>query len=254
MGLFSLRVRLLLVAALATLALVVPASAQAAGQALWRTDAYDQIARNISGVGDLSLLMEDDNAEWAFLTDNRPGALGFVCILAPPGHWCYHRIFLAPRISTALGLQSQRYLWDLLNGGLVPPFEATLAVIAVIHESYHYRLASVDESRVQACTIRDFPVLLESQFRIPRTVQQLQTVPQVVQERVRQPYRVRAWVRRNGKRVRVWVTRYRWITVEKTVNVQQAVTVPNPIFETLVSTANAIHAAEPPPYGGGTCS
>ena len=50
------------------------------------------------------------------------------------------------------------------------------------------------------------------------------------------------------------VTRYRWKTVETTVYVQQTVTVPNPVFDTLVSTANAIHAAERPPYGGGTCS
>ena len=201
----------------------------------------------------MTLVMEDNPADWVARSGNAR-TLGFVCIIAYPGHWCYHRIFVAPPISTALGLQSQRYVWDMINGGLVSPFDAALAVIAVIHESYHYRLFSRDESRVQACTIRDFPVWLESAFRVPRTVQQTQTMPQVVQEQVRQRYRVRVWVRRNGSRVRVWVTRYRWVTLEKTVYVQRVVTVANPIFDGLVRTANAIHAAEAPPYGGGTCS
>lgn len=245
--------RSLLIATLAAFALALSSTAQAASEALYWDDSYDQIARSISGVGDVRLLMEDDNAEWALLTNNR-SALGFVCILAYPGHWCYHRIFLAPTISTTLGLQSKQYIWDQLSAGVVSPVEGAFALIAVIHESYHYRLFSSDESRVQACTIRDFPFWLESQFRVPRTVQQTQSVPQVTQERVREPYRTRVWVKRKGKRVRVWVTRYRWITVDTTVYVQQTVTVPNPVFDTLVSTANAIHAAEGPPYGGGTCS
>ena len=109
-------------AAAAAFALALPSTAHAASEALYWDDTYDQIARNISGVGDMRLLMEDDNAEWAVLTDNR-NALGFVCLLAYPGHWCYHRIFLAPRISTALGLQSKQYLWDMLNGGLVSPVD-----------------------------------------------------------------------------------------------------------------------------------
>jgi hypothetical protein len=233
-------------------ALVLATPAQAAEKALWYDDTYDAIARTISGVGDMRVLLEDDANEWATL-GGTPDTLGFVCITARPGHWCYHRIFIAPTMSAQLGLTTRTYWWDQLGNTPAPSYESVYALIAFVHESYHYRLFSGDESRVQACTIRDLPHWLETQFHVPRTVQQTQTVPQTTTRDVRQAYRVRKWVRRNGKRVRVWVTRYRWVTVSDTTYVEQTVTVPNPVFTGVVSRANAIHAAEQPPYGGGTC-
>ena len=260
------------IALLAAFALVLAcaSSAQGATQRLdgnWYYDEYDRIARVVSGVPDLRLLMVDSEYDWVVYLAGDPNTAAFVCLLATPGHWCYRKIWVSPHTSRALGLQGAtvRPWWEMLTTGTVSLYDATEALITFLHETYHWRLFSADEGRVQACTIRDLPYWLSAVFRIPATTTTTQTVPEqrttMVEESydVRVKYKKRIWVKRNGNRVRVWVTRYRWETRYRmvprteTVYVQRTTTVPNPNFQTLVSTANAIHAAERPPYGGGTC-
>lgn len=240
-----------LVLIVSVFALMCAPTANAAEKTLWYDDTYDGIARTISGVSDIRVLMEDDPNVWAANTD--PGVLGFVCIYCGPGDGRYHRIFVAPSVATALGLQAHVHWWDTLGNNPAPSRETVFALIAFVHESYHWRLLSTDESRVQACAIRDLPFWLENQFHVPSTVQQTQTVPQEVTRDVRTSYRALKKVKRKGKWVWVWVKRYQWETVTETVYVQQTVTLPNPVYAGVVNAANAIHAAEAPPYSGGTC-
>jgi hypothetical protein len=251
-------------------------AARAAEKALWHGDDYNGIVRTISGVPDLVLDMEDDPNEWVYVLGASPSTLGFVCLYVYPGHWCYHRVFIAPRMSAALGLQAGGVLvpwWDTLGSNPAPSRDTVFALITFIHEAYHWKLYSSDESRVEACAIRDLPYWLDNQFRVPRTVQQTQTVPQVVTKqvpqvvtkRVKKPtgHYVNKRVKRKGKWVWVWVwvQTYRWVTVQETVYVdvqetvyvQQTVSVPNPVYTGVVNAANAYHASEAPPYGGGTC-
>jgi hypothetical protein len=235
------------------LAVAFPASARSAERALWYDETYNSIGRTISNVGDMQVVLGDDTNEWSYQLGQSSATLGFVCIYCYPDDWRYHRMFMSPSVSSALGLQARAHWWDVLANNPAPTYETVVALITFIHEAYHWRLYSADESRVQACAIRDLPYWLENQFRVPSTVQQTQTVPQIVTKQVRESYFVKKRVKRNGKWVRVRVRRYRWVTVQETVYVQQVVTVPNPVFLGVVNSANAIHAAEAPPYGGGTC-
>jgi folylpolyglutamate synthase/dihydropteroate synthase len=107
---------------------------------------------------------------------------------------------------------------------------------------------------VNACALKDMPYWLERDFHIPPTVQQEQQLPETTQEMVRRAHKVWVKMRRNGKVMRKRMTRYRWVTVTKTVMVTQTVTVANPVFDNLMAAATAFRAAQPAPYNSGDCT
>src|SRR4051812_5102971 len=128
----------------------------------------------------------------------------------------------------------------------VPQQDAATAILTLTHESYHLRFDSSDESRVNACALRDFGSVLVNQFAVPQTVEQSQSAPVTATVRVRQAI----WRTIHGKRVRRYVYRY----VSKTTYVASTVTVANPAYESLVSAAQSFVVSQPPPYNSGTCS
>ena len=132
-------------------------------------------------LSDLVAVGEDDYNEWgSFLSGTDPYAvLGFTMVSAPSSSPFYHQIFLAPPI------------WSTLNridsGGIesVSRADASMAILTLIHEAYHQRLYSGDESRVNACALRDFGSTIQSQFGVSPTVEETVTTPVVTSHRVR---------------------------------------------------------------------
>jgi hypothetical protein len=120
-----------------------------------------------------------------------------------------------------------------------------MAILTLTHEAYHQRLYSGDESRVNACALRDFGSTIQSQFAISPTVEQTVTTPVVSTHRVRQT----AWRIVKGKRVR----RYVYRLVSQTTYRNDTVVSDNPTYTDLVGAAEAFVASQPPPYNSGTC-
>jgi hypothetical protein len=226
------------VIALVAASLVIPMVAEAQ---LSSGDHYDAIASALAGfpvVAD----GEDDYTEWSsMLPGLDPHAvLGFTHVFASPSTSVYHHIYLAPPIWSTLK--------QIESAGVesVPQQDAATAILTVTHESYHLRLDSSDESRVNACALRDFGSVLSNQFAVAQTVEQSQSAPVTATVRVRQAI----WRTIHGKRVRRYVYRY----VSKTTYVSSTVTVANPAYESLVSAAQSFVASQPSPYNSGTCS
>jgi hypothetical protein len=262
--------RFVRLAAVLVAALVLAPSALAAKKQFW-FGPYDKIGQDISGITDMQVLLEDDYAEWGQIESGfgvPPGEalLGFAAPSAASGSVLYHRIFLAPQITLALqGIlplnpagTGTSPIWDRINSGALTPHDAAIAILVVIHEAYHYRLNSGDEARVNACALRDMPNYLSSEFRIPATTTTTVQVPQMQTVTKRVPYYVTVVSHKkvNGKTltVRTKVRRFKTVTTQTTVIVPQTQTKPNPVFNNIMSEANAFRASQPPPYNAGTCT
>jgi hypothetical protein len=247
--------------------LAKPASA-AASKNLWY-GTYDPIAQDISGYADMRALLEDDGNEWATLL---PGetcnecVLGFTYAFAPSTSALYHLIFFAPKVTLALAgtlplteTTPITPIWTRLQNGTQDPYQAAIAIMAFIHESYHNRLYSSDEGFVNACTLRDFGYWLSRDFQIPQTITSTVMVPQQQMQTKQVPYyaRVKHQKRLKNGRVKTWYTqvlRYKTVTTTVTVKVPQQQTNPNPTWTTLVADAQAFYQSQPYPYNVGTCT
>jgi hypothetical protein len=214
--------------------------AGAVSKQLWHSTHYDTIASTLAGFP-ITAAGEDDYTEWgSFLYPDDPYAvLGFTMIDAPPESPAYHHIYLAPPIWSTLT--------KIDSGGIdsIPRADAAMAILTLTHEAYHQRLYSGDESRVNACALRDFGSTIQSQFGVSPTVEQTVTTPIVTSHRVRQA----AWRTVKGKRVR----RYVYRLVSQTTYRNDTVVSDNPTYAELVSSAQTFVASQPPPYNTGTC-
>jgi hypothetical protein len=248
------------VAAVAACGFATP-SARAAthptsSQQLWRTDKLEQIANDIVGASDMVVASEDDPTEWAgfFPPDtDAENVLGFV-ILGDPRF--FHLIFLSPDVYQAFST------W--ISSGTTEGNEYNFAVAAMslIHESFHWRLDSGDESTVNACALKYLPQYLTSEFGVPTTTMQTTTQQVPVTTTSTKPVkhvsyvdkRVKVHGKWRTKRVRVTTTTTE--TVTTTTYETQTVTAPapNPEYATIVADANDFYLHQPPPYNAGTCS
>jgi hypothetical protein len=215
-------------------------SAQAAHKQLWYEDYYNGIASNLAGypiVAD----GEDDLGEWGrFVYPNDPEAvLGFTFIDVTPEDPRYRHIFLAPSVwSTLVAIEQQ----GLAN---VSAPDAAEALMTLIHESYHQRLDSSDEGYVNACALRDFPAVIETQFGVPATVEQTTFVDHTVYTSVKRTVRVRV----RGRWVKRTITTRAPSIVSEAVEEQTA----NPAHDGLVAAAQTFYSQQPYPYNAGTC-
>jgi hypothetical protein len=212
----------------------------AVSKQLWSSEHYNAVASALAGfpiVAD----GEDDYNEWSwFLEGDDPTAvLGFTMVDIPSSSSFYHHIFLAPPIWSTLD--------KIATGGIdsVSRADAAEAILTLTHEAYHQRLDSGDESRVNACALRDFGSVLESQFNVPASTEQTVTTPVSTQHRVR----LAVWRTVKGKHVRRFVYRL----VPQTSYREQTVELANPIHDELVAAAQSFVASQPPPYNSGTC-
>lgn len=215
----------------------------------------DLIADDIVGTTDMMVALEDDPVEWAsFIGADSTDVLGFV-IFQPPPSPLYHAILLAPALD-------QTFV-DWLSSGTPAGNEQMFAeaAMSLIHESYHWKLLSGDESSVNACALRDFGYYIAKDFAVPATITQMTT--QQVAKRITKRIAVTKLVVKK-KRVKLngrWVTRKvrqhvkRYVLKTTTVHVPRSVqtTVANPLYDTLVADAQAFYNSQPPPYNAGSC-
>jgi len=236
----------------ATLASAHPTSAQQ----LWRSDKLDQIADDIVGASDMVVASEDDPTEWATFFPpgtNADNVLGFV-ILGDPSF--FHLIFLSPDVYQVFS----NWLASGTTQGSEYPF--AVAAMSLVHESFHWRLDSGDESTVNACALKYLPTYLSTEFGVPATITQTSTQQVPVTSTTTKPVthvryvtkRVKVQGKWTKKRVRVTSTTYTTVTTT-TYQTQTATTnVPNPEFTSIVADANDFYTHQPPPYNAGTCS
>jgi hypothetical protein len=248
--------RLVVYTAIALVAAVVPASASAAGKQLWTSDALNGIANDVAGTTDMTVLSEDDPAEWAGFfptgTDSE-NVLGFVALEYPP---LYHEIFLDPYVYSAFGS------WLSTGTPQGNEYAFSIAALSLIHESFHWRLLSGDESTVNACALKYFPYYIEADFGVPETVTQTTTEVVPVTTTTSMPVVHVKVVKRRLKVHGRWVVRtkrttFTTYTIETTTRYQPrqvASTVANPLFQTLVADAASFYTQQPPPYNAGTCT
>jgi hypothetical protein len=228
--------------------------AAAISKELWLSDRLNAIANDVAATTDMQVLVEDDPAEWAsFLGAESPNVLGFTSITEPV---LYHRLLLSPSIYPVFGA----WLSTGSPVGIEYPF--SVSAMTLIHESFHWRLLSSDESAVNACALKYFPYYVERDFGVPATISQTTTqqVPVTTTETV--PVSHVKIIKRRVKLKGRWVTHTtrtkvtRYVTRTKTSYETQAVTtdVPNPLFQTLVADAGDFYAnGQPPPYNSGVC-
>jgi hypothetical protein len=214
--------------------------AGAASKQLWHSTRYDTIASTLAGFP-IVAAGEDDYNEWgSFLNGEDPYAvLGFTYVYVPSSSPLYHVIFLAPRIWSTLG--------QIDSGGIdsVTRADAAMAILTLTHEAYHQRLYSGDESRVNACSLRDFGSTIQGQFGVSPTVEETVTTPVVTYHKVRKA----VWKTVKGKRVR----RYVYRLVPQTTYRDDVVVSDNPTYGELIGAAQTFVASQPPPYNTGTC-
>jgi hypothetical protein len=237
-------------------AAVIPASAAAASKQIWASDTLSGIANDVAGTTDMSVLSEDDASEWATFfppgTDTE-GVAGFVELQYPP---LYHKILLAPFVYAAFDS------WFSTGTPQGNEYAFSEAAMTLIHESFHWRLFSGDESTVNACALKYFPYYLAKDFNVPETTTQttIQDVPMTTTTRVPVIH-----IKVTKRRVKVhgtWVIRttrstFTTYTAQTTTSYSSqpvTTTVANPLFQTLVADVAAVYAHQPPPYNAGTCS
>ena len=153
--------------------------AEAVNKQLWHSTHYDTVASTLAGFP-IVAVGEDDYNEWGSFLWNRPlrgarfhdGLRAFVESLLPSDF---------PRAADLVDAQQDRLRRDRerLSGRR---FDGDLTLI---HEAYHQRLYSGDESRVNACALRDFGSTIQSQFGVSPTVEETVTTPVVTSHRVR---------------------------------------------------------------------
>jgi hypothetical protein len=142
-------------------------------------------------------------------------------------------------------------------------YNFAIAAMTLVHESFHWRLNSGDESTVNACALKYLPLYLASatDFNVPATITQTTTqqVPVVTTTTV--PVKV---VKVTKKRVKLhgkWVVRTVrtsktiFKTVTKTTYKSRTVTteIPNPLYQTIIADASDFYVHQPRPYNAGTC-
>lgn len=224
--------------------------ASAAKSQLWHVAQLDAIGQQLSGYPDLQVTGEDDPYEWGqvlgLLGDSSPAGdvTGYARIFVWPGSYGYHSVFIGPQVWSSLV--------KAIDGDWSDEWNEAFAVLTLIHESYHYRLFSIDEGRVNACAIRDFPAVIADYFNVQPVVSQ----PSQVEHDVpiyRTVKRV-SYVRVKGKRVRR-IHHVRVRVGEKLIYVDgPPVDVANPVYVALVADAQAQYNGQPPPYSTGVCS
>jgi hypothetical protein len=234
-------VKLALLAAVAGVALFTGGYAAAASKTLHDDPRLDAVASGIAGFP-VAVFGEDDPAEWAQLAPSLPGAEanGFTYALAAPGDPNYRKVFLGPAVWDELeAIEST----GLASVPILDRYNAAVAIMALTHETFHLRLSSTDEGRVNACALQAFPDVISTYFGVTPTVEQTITTTTTV--RVRHVY---YYVRVHGRRVR------RVRLVPKTVTRTSTVQVSNLVYHVLVANARTSYEAQPPPYSTGTCS
>jgi hypothetical protein len=250
------RIRLVGVMAIVLAAAAIPATATAAGKQLWLSNTLSAIANDVVGTTDMSVIGEDDAGEWAtfFPPDIASENVGgFVIFGYAP---LYHRIFLAPVVYSAFNL------WVSTGTPQGNEYAFSEAAMTLIHESFHWRLLSGDESTVNACALKYFPNYLAKDFNVPELVSQttIQLLPVTTTTMVPvthvkyTKHRVRVngvWVLRTQ---RTTVTTYKTRTVTTYESHPVTTTVANPLFQTLVADASDFYSRQPPPYNAGVCS
>lgn len=227
------------------LAAVVASAATAASASTKTLQSDPRIDAIASGIAGFAMTVEgdDDQTDWDQLVAsqniNCPNCLavnGFAFPFAQPGDWRYHADFLSPSAWSTLEA--------IENAGItsVDLYSAANAIFLLTHETYHHKLGSLDEGKVNACTLVAFPDVVSTYFDVPPTIEQTTTRTTTVL--VRHVY----YVRVHGRRVR------RVRLVPRTVTTSTTGQVSNPTYIALTSDAQAIYASEPPPYSNGTCS
>jgi hypothetical protein len=238
------------------LAAVVPTGAAAASKQIWTSDALNGIANDVAGTTDMTVLIEDDPNEWAtiFPPDvNSENVLGFVSLETPA---LYHMIVLAPPAYSAFNS------WFSTGTPQGDEYPFSVAALSLIHESFHWRLFSGDESTVNACALKYFPYYIAKDFNIPETTTQTTTQEVPVTTTTTVPLThikvTKRRVKMHGKWVirttRSRVTTYTNQTTTTYVSQQVVTSVANPLFQTLVADASDFYTHQPPPYNAGTCS
>ena len=101
-----------------------------------------------------------------------PYVLGAVSFQPPPSPW-YHTILISPLLYPVFGS------WLSTGSPVGNEFPFAVAAMTLIHESFHWRLLSGDESTVNACALKYFPYYVARDFNVPPTITQTstQTVP-----------------------------------------------------------------------------
>jgi hypothetical protein len=215
----------------------------------------DAIANDIVGTNDMVVALEDDPFEWSsFLGFDSEDVLGFVVFQQAPSP-LYHAVLLSP----------QEYptwtSWLATGTPVGNEAQFAMAAMTLIHESYHWKLLSGDESAVNACALRDFGYYIARDFGVSATV--THTTTEQVATRVTKRVLVTKFVVKK-KRVKIhgkWVIRSvrqrvkAYVKKTVTVSVPRTVetTVANPLYDTLVSDARAFYDSQPPPYNAGSC-
>jgi hypothetical protein len=235
---------------------IAAANATGGSKQLWSSTTLDLIANDVAGTTDMNVLVEDDPGEWAsfFPPDvDSTNVLGFVSLSYPT---LYHKILLAPTIYPAFAL------WFSTGSPQSNEYAFSVAAMSLIHEAFHWRLFSSDESTVNACALKYFPYYIEKDFNVPSTVTQSTTQDLPVTTTTTVPV---THVKVSKRRVKVhgkWVTRTKrtktvtYVTKTETTYVSQPVTttVANPLFDALVADSADFYGHQPPPYNAGTCS
>jgi hypothetical protein len=134
--------------------------------------------------------------------------------------------------------------------------------MSLVHESFHWKLMSGDESTVNACALKYLPSYLPTEFDIPQTISQTTTTQVPVTTTALQPVTTVKWVKKRVKVHGKWTTRrlkvrsttYKSVTTTTYESQTTTSDVPNPEFDTIVADANAFYASQPPPYNAGVCS
>ena len=249
------RVRMDAPASAISAAIIADRPAAGVSSQLWTSDALNRIANDAAGYTDMQVVLEDDATEWASFF--APGTdaeniLGFVLLSYPP---LYHQVILSPFVYTAFNS------WLTTGTPVGNEFNFSVAVMTLVHESFHWRLMSGDESAVNACALKFFGAYLAKDFNVPTTITQTTTEQVAVTRQVRVPTTKMKTVKRRVKVKGKWVIR----TVRKKVTVYVTKTtttyeprtvtstVANPLYATLTADANLFYSQQPPPYNAGTC-
>jgi hypothetical protein len=238
------------------LAAVIPASAAAASKQIWTSDTLNGIANDVAGTTDMSVLSEDDANEWATFFPTGTDAesvLGFVSLQTP---FLYHKIVLAPFVYSAFNS------WLSAGTQQGNEYAFSVAAMSLIHESFHWRLFSGDESTVNACALKYFPYYLAKDFNVAETTTQTTTQEVPVTTTTTVPLTHVKVTKRRVKMHGTWVIRttrssvttYRSETTTSYVSQPVTTSVANPLFQTLVADASDFYTRQPPPYNAGTCS
>lgn len=235
---------------------VVAANATAGGKQLWSSGILDRIANDIVGTADMSVLVEDDPNEWATFFPpevDSNNVLGFVILTYPA---LYHKIVLAPILYPVFGA------WFATGTPQGNEYLFSVAAMSLIHEAFHWRLLSGDESTVNACALKYLPSYLERDFNVPPSVTQTTTQVVPVTKTTTVPVKHTKVTKHRVKVHGKWITKTKkvttttYVTKTETTYVSQPVTTtaPNPLFQTIVADAADFYAHQPPPYNAGTCS